>query len=112
MQFSSVGYNRSYITEKETRVATIPIGYADGFRRCLSNKGQVVIDGKKVSIIGKVCMDSFMVDVTDLEEVQVGDDVYIWDNKNITLDDIAKQCDTINYEILSTISNRVPRVFI
>ena len=57
-------------------------------------------------------MDSFMVDVTDLENVNIGDDVYIWDNKNITLEDIAKKCDTINYEILSTISKRVPRKFI
>ena len=109
---TSIGYNRSFITEKETKVATIPIGYADGLRRILSNKGEVVIRGKKAKIIGKVCMDSFMVDVTDFEDVQVGDDVYIWDNAIITLENVAEQCDTINYEILSCISNRVPRVFI
>ena len=108
----SIGYNRSYITTRETKVATIPIGYADGLRRCLSNKGQVLINGKLVSIIGKICMDGFMADVTELEDVKVGDDVYIWDNENITLDFLAEECDTINYEILSTISNRVPREFI
>ena len=57
-------------------------------------------------------MDAFMADVTDLDDVNVGDDVYIWDNENITLEEVAKECDTINYEILCTISNRVPRVFI
>ncbi len=108
----SIGYNRSFITTRETKVATIPIGYADGLRRALSNKGEVVINGKKTKIIGKVCMDAFMADVTDLDDVNVGDDVYIWDNENITLEEVAKECDTINYEILCTISNRVPRVFI
>lgn len=108
---TSIGYSRSYITKRKTKVATIPIGYADGLRRCLSNKGDVVIKGKRVHIIGKVCMDGFMADVTDLENVSVGDDVYIWDNEIITLEEIAKLSDTINYEIMSTISDRVPRVF-
>ena len=109
---TSISYNRSFITERETKVATIPIGYADGLRRALSNKGEVVINRKKANIIGKVCMDSIMVDVTDLKNVNVGDDVYIWDNENITLEDVANKCDTINYEILSTISSRVPRMFV
>ncbi len=109
---TSIGYARSFITQKETTVATIPMGYADGLRRSLSNKGYVVIKGKKAPIIGNICMDSFMVDVTDIEGVSVGDDVYIWDNEIITLEEVAKLCDTINYEILSTISYRVPRVFV
>ena len=108
---TSIGYGRSFITKRKTKVATIPIGYADGLRRGLSNKGEVIIKGKRVPIIGSVCMDGFMADVTDLEDVCVGDDVYIWDNKIITLEDIAKSLDTINYEIMCTISNRVPRVF-
>ena len=108
---TSIGYGRSFITTRKTKVATIPIGYADGLSRTLSNKGQVVINNKKFPIIGKVCMDSFMVDVTELENVSVGEDVYIWDNENITLEDIADLCNTINYEIISTISYRVPRVF-
>ena len=109
---TSIGYSRSYITKRESKIATVPIGYADGFRRDFSNGWEVLIDGKKVPIIGKVCMDSFMVDVTDIEDVKVGDDVIIWDNENITLDSLAEKCDTINYEIMCTISQRVPRKFV
>lgn len=108
---SSISYSRTYQASKNIKVATIPIGYADGLRRCLSNKGMVVINGKKLPIIGKVCMDGIMVDVTDLDKVEIGDDVYIWDNNLITLDDVANNCDTIGYEIISTISSRVPRIF-
>lgn len=108
---ASIGYGRSYITKKETKVATIPIGYADGFRRCLSNKGYVYINGNRCPIIGNVCMDSFMADVTELENVTEGDEVVIWDNENIKLEEIAQQCETINYEIMSTISSRVPRYY-
>ena len=109
---TSIGYSRSYITKRETKVATIPIGYADGFRRTFSNGWEVMVKGKRVPIIGKVCMDSFMADVTDIEDVKLGDEVIIWDNKNIMVEDLAEKCDTINYEILCTISDRVPRVFI
>ncbi len=109
---TSIGYGRSYITNRETKVATIPIGYADGFRRTFSNGWEVMVRGKKVPIIGKVCMDSFMADVTDVPDVELGDEVIIWDNENITIEQLAERCDTINYEILCTISDRVPRVFI
>ena len=109
---TSIGYSRSYVTTRETKVANVPIGYADGFRRDFSNGWEVLINGKKAPIIGKVCMDSFMVDVTDIENVQVGDEVVIWDNENITLEQLADRCDTINYEILCTIGDRVPRKFI
>lgn len=108
---TSISYGRTFITKNKSKIATIPIGYADGMRRCLSNKGSVVIKDKKVPIIGKICMDSFMVDVTNIEDVKVGDDVIIWDNEKITLDEIANQIDTINYEVISNISNRVPREF-
>lgn len=105
---TSISYGRTYITKKKSIIANVPIGYADGIKRKLSNNGQVVIKGKKVPIVGTICMDSFMINVTGLD-VKIGDDVYIWDNKNITVEEIAKQCETINYEILSTISNRVIR---
>lgn len=107
----SVSYNRKFISFKKMLIATIPIGYADGLRRDLTNRGEVVIHGKKAKIIGTVCMDSCMIDVTDIKGVKVGDEVYIWDNLIVTLDDIANICKTINYEIISTISSRVPRVF-
>ena len=109
---TSIGYSRSYITTRKTKVATIPIGYADGLSRGLSNKGEVVINKQKAPIIGKICMDGFMADVTDLENVSIGDDVYIWDNEIIKLEELASLCNTINYEIISTVSNRVPRIYI
>lgn len=109
---TSIGYSRSYITTRESKVATVPIGYADGMRRTFSNGWKVMVRGQLVPIIGKVCMDSFMIDVTDLDEVALGDEVIIWDNEHITVEDLAAHCDTINYEILCTISDRVPRVFL
>lgn len=109
---ASISYGQSFRLKRESKIATIPIGYADGFRRDLSNKGHVIIRGQKVPILGKICMDSFMVDVTDLKEVEVGDEAWIWNNCEITLEEIAIACDTINYEIMSGISNRVPRQFV
>ena len=106
----SVGYGRAYKTTKKTKIATIPIGYADGLRRSLFEKGNVVINGTICPIIGKICMDSIMADITKID-AKVNDDVYIWDNEKITLEDIAKEYDTINYEVISTIADRVPRVF-
>ena len=109
---TSIGYGRSYVTERETKVATVPLGYADGFRRTFSNGWEVMIRGKKAPIIGKICMDSFMVDVTEIEDVELGDEVIIWDNENITVEQLAERCDTINYEILCSVSDRVPRLFV
>jgi len=109
---TSIGYGRSYITNKEMTIATIPLGYSDGIKRCLSNKGYVLINNKKANIIGNICMDSFMVDVSNIENVKLNDDVYIWNNEQITLEDISSLASTINYEILCNISNRVPRKFI
>ena len=111
-KLESIGYSRKYITKKCMKVATIPIGYADGLRRELSNKGKVIVNGKITHIIGNVCMDSCMIDITDINDVTIGTDVYIWDNELITLQDVANECKTINYEILSTISYRVFREFI
>lgn len=108
----SISYGRRFITKRDTVIATVPLGYADGVRRSLSNRGNVVINGKKAPIIGSVCMDSFMVDVTDLENTKVGDSVYIWDNENITLEDVANLYDTITYEVISTISDRVIRKYV
>ena len=107
----AISYSQKFVTDKKMKVATIPIGYADGYRRELTNIGEVVVKGHKCRILGSVCMDSCMIDVTDLD-VKVGDEVYVFDNDIVTLEDIAKKCNTINYEILSTISYRVPRVFV
>ncbi len=108
----SISYSQKYVADKPMKIATIPIGYADGYRRSLTNKGHVVINGKLAPVVGSVCMDSIMVDVTNIDDVKVYDKVYIWDNENYTIEDIAKIYDTINYEVLSTISYRVPRKFV
>ena len=110
-----VGYSKNYKAERKTKVAVVSIGYADGLRRSLSNKGAVIINGQKSNIIGNVCMDSIMVDITDAAiktQITEGDEAYIWDNEKILLEDIAMECGTINYEILSTISSRVLRKYI
>ena len=108
---TKIGYSQNYTCDIDTSVATVPIGYGDGFRRSLSNRGVVYINGRKAPIIGNVCMDSIMVDVTGIR-VNVGDKVIIFDDQRIALDEIAMDCDTFNYEILCTIGDRVPRVFI
>lgn len=109
---TAISYSQKYVTKDNRVIATIPLGYGDGFRRVLSNKGYVFINGFKAPIVGAVCMDSFMVDITDVKDVKVGDEVIIFDNDNITLDEIAELCDTINYEILCNLNTRIPRLFI
>lgn len=109
---TSIGYGRSYITNKESIIGTIPIGYADGMKRCLSNKWHILINGCLAPIIGNICMDSLMVDITDIPNVSLNDTVYIWDNNLIKVEDIANAAFSINYEILCTISSRIPRIFI
>ena len=110
---TSISYGRTFITERPSVIATVPIGYADGIRRCMSNRGHVVINNQLAPIVGTVCMDCFMVDVTDIHgEVEDGTDVYIWDNNLITVEDIAKIYNTISWEVISTISDRVVRDYI
>lgn len=107
----AVSYGRSFVASKKMKVATVGCGYADGVKRKLSNRGFVSVNGKRAKILGNVCMDSFMIDVTEVD-VTVGDSVYLFDNELVTLDGVANICETINYEVLSTISERVPRIFI
>lgn len=105
----TIGYGRSYKADKDIMVATIPTGYADGYFRFLSNKGCVYIGGQKANIVGKVCMDQMMVDVTNLK-VNRNDEVVLID-ENYTADDLAKVVGTIGYEIVCNISKRVPRIY-
>lgn len=107
---TSIGYSRKFITSRKSKIATIPIGYADGVKRRYN--GSIIVKNKKCPIVGNICMDSLMIDVTDLDDVNVGEDVYIWDNDIITIEEIALKTDQINYEVISTISDRVPRLFI
>lgn len=112
---TSISYNRTFVTERKSKIATLPVGYADGYSRALSNKGKVIINGKIANIVGRVCMDQCMVDVTDIEDVKVGDDVVLMGEDSglkIDAEDMAKLLDTISYEITCMISKRVPRVYI
>lgn len=107
----AVSYGRSFVADRKMMVATVGCGYADGVMRKLSNKGYVSVNGKRCKILGNVCMDSFMIDVTDVD-CKVGDFVYLFDNEIVTLNEISDICETINYEVISTISDRVPRKYI
>ncbi|MDR0396228.1 MAG: alanine racemase [Oscillospiraceae bacterium] len=112
---SCVGYGRAFTSARATRVMTIPVGYADGFSRALSNKGYVLTRGKRAPIIGRVCMDQTMADVTDIPGAEVGDEVVLLGSQggeSITADDIAGWAGTISYEIFCAVSPRVPRAVI
>ncbi|PRR79783.1 alanine racemase [Clostridium vincentii] len=110
-----VSYGRTFKTNRESIIATLPIGYGDGYSRLLSGKAQVIINGKLAPVVGRICMDQCMIDVTDVGEVKVGDEVIILgqaDNLKFNADDMAKAMGTINYEVLCMIKQRIPRVYI
>jgi alanine racemase len=109
-----ISYGRTFTTKRESVIATLPIGYADGYSRSLSNKGMALVRGVRVPVIGRVCMDMCMIDVTDAPGVREGDDVVLigsQGSERITADDIAAKTGTIAYEVLCGISNRVPRIY-
>ena len=110
----TIGYGRTFTVDQPMRIATIPTGYADGYNRLLSNKGFVLISSKKAPIVGRVCMDQMMVDVTDISNVHIGTEVTLIGNdgnERITADDIAKIYDSIGYEVVCGINKRVARVY-
>lgn len=109
-----LSYGLTYETEKESDIATIPIGYADGYRRALTNKGYVGIDGVKASIVGRVCMDQCMLDVTHIQGAKIGDEVTLMGMPGGVAPDgeeMAKLLDTITHEVTCQITRRVPRVY-
>ena len=111
----SVSYGRTYITKAPTKVATVAIGYADGYPRALSNKGYVLVHGKKAPVIGRVCMDQMMIDVTDIDNVQVEDVVTVVGrdgDEEITFEELGRLADRFNYEFVCDISERVERKYI
>lgn len=110
----SVSYGRTYKAQKETRLATIAVGYADGYPRLLSGKSEVLIGGTRCRLTGRVCMDQIVVDVSHIPEVREGDEVVLFGRQGeefIPVEEIANICDTINYEIVCGISRRVPRYY-
>ncbi|MEW6095821.1 MAG: alanine racemase [bacterium] len=106
-----ISYGSTYITDKETLIATIPVGYADGYNRLLSNKAQVTIKGFRAPIVGRVTMDFCMLNVNDIPEVAIGDEVILF-GECPSVDELAQICNTINYEVVCGINQRVPRVYI
>lgn len=109
-----ISYGHSYITKQRTRVVTIPVGYGDGYRRALSNQGSVLIRGKRFPIVGTICMDQFMVDIGN-HEVYVGDEAVLigkQKDQEIPLQEVAKLCGTIPYEILCSFNERIPRIYL
>jgi alanine racemase len=111
----SVSYGRTFVAPRDLRVATLPIGYADGLPRALSGKGQVLIRGRRCGIVGRVCMDMAMVDVTPLDGVRVGDEAVLIGRQGsdaITAEEVAASMGTISYEVLCRIGPRVPRIYL
>ena len=109
-----ISYGGTFVTSRPTKVATVPVGYADGYRRSLSNRFYVLIHGQKAPILGRVCMDQMMVDVTDIADVAPEDTVILVGrsgNEEITVEQIAAAADSFNYEFVCGISRRVPRVY-
>ena len=110
-----VSYGRKFTATKKTKVATLPIGYADGYTRMLSGKAEVLIKGYRAPIIGTICMDQCMADVTDIPDVCTGDEAVMFgeqDGNFISIDEVAAKLNTVNYEIVNMISKRIPRVYI
>ncbi|AIY82064.1 alanine racemase [Clostridium botulinum 202F] len=112
---SYISYGKTFKTERKSIIATLPIGYADGYSRLLAPGAKVIINGKFAPIIGRICMDQCMIDVTDIDDIHVGDEVIILGedgNLKLTANDLAKSMGTINYEILCMLKYRIPRVYI
>jgi len=110
-----VSYGITYETEKPTTIATVSIGYADGLNRLLSSNGRMLVCGQSAPIVGRVCMDLTMLDVGNIPEAAIGEEVVVFGkqgNASITVDEIASAINTINYEVVSTIMERVPRIYL
>lgn len=111
----SIGYGRTFITKRRTKIGTIPLGYADGYPWQLSNRGKVLVKGKRVPIIGRVCMDAFMIDLTALKDVKTGEEVVLMGRQGkekIEVHQIAGWANSFSYEIVSRMGIRLPRVYL
>lgn len=111
---TGVSYNHTYKSDQQTRIVTLPIGYGDGYNRLLSNKGEVIIRGKRYPVVGNVCMDQMMVDLGPDGEAFNGDDVLLFgkdENDELRLEELCEKIGTIPYEVLTMISGRVPRIY-
>ncbi|MFZ5626018.1 MAG: alanine racemase [Bacillota bacterium] len=112
---SGISYGSTYVTSGWERIATIPLGYADGYNRRLSNRAEVLIKGQRCPVVGRVCMDQFMVRVSHLEQVTAGEEVVLFGRQGqaeLPVDELASLLDTINYELVCAVSSRVPRIYV
>lgn len=112
---TGISYGQIFKTEKKSKIATLPLGYADGFTRLLTEKAEVYVKGKRVNVVGKICMDQCMIDVTEIEDIDIGDEVVIFgygEEGYPHADELAEKIGTINYEIVCMVGRRVPRVYV
>jgi alanine racemase len=112
---TSVSYGCTYRTAKESLIATVPAGYADGYHRALSNTGEVLVRGRRAPVVGRICMDQFMADVSGVPGAAEGDEVVLYGcqgDERISVDEVAEKLGTINYEVLCSVGKRVPRLFL
>lgn len=107
-----ISYGCTYITDKPSRIATLPVGYADGWSRLLANKVQVVVRGQRAPLVGRVCMDQCMIDVTHIPGVVTGDEVLLFGGEELPVEEVAEYMGTINYEIVCMVGKRVPRLYV
>ncbi len=112
---TSISYGRTFVSDKEMKIASVAIGYADGYSLKFSNNSEMIIHGKRVKIVGRVCMDQLILDVSDVKDVKEGDEVTVFGyegNEYLSVDELAKKIDTINYEIVCLVGKRVPRIYL
>lgn len=112
---ASVSYGRRFIAEKQTKIATVPVGYADGYSRILSGQAMVIAGGKMCNVVGNICMDQCMIDVSDVNNINIGDEVILFgngDNIELPVESLAEKMGTINYEILCMVGKRIPRIYL
>ena len=112
---ATISYGRTFTADRKMKIATVPIGYADGFIRQNARDGYMMVNGKKAKIVGRICMDQTMLDVTDIEDVKTGDEVVVFgtgENGEPTADSLAENTGTINYETVCLVGKRVPRIYI
>jgi alanine racemase len=111
---TGVSYGHTFITPRESVIGVLGVGYADGYRRGMQHGGEVLVRGRRAPVVGAVCMDLTMVDLTDVPEARAGDEVILWgsaDDQQISINDVARIAQTISYEMLCTVGRRVARVY-
>jgi len=108
----AISYGRTYITERLSRIATLPVGYADGWSRLLANKASVSIRGQRAPLVGRVCMDQCMIDVTHIPGVEPSDEALLFGGADLPVEEVADYMGTINYEIVCMVGKRVPRLYV